>query len=117
MDANAASLAAQLGADDALELVGGEPRLPLVVARVRDSEPFTGTDLVGELEKRGWMVPAYELPPDNADQQVIRMLVTINQTRELADALAGDIRDAIDKLRRRAAGDSVGRTAARGHGY
>ena len=33
------------------------------------------------------MVPAYSLPPDNEDQQIIRILVKINQTRELVDAL------------------------------
>ena len=63
MDANAAALATRLGAEDALELIEGSPRLPLVIARVHDHEPFTGSDLVGELAKRrGWMVPAYQLP-------------------------------------------------------
>ena len=73
MDANAAALATRLGAEDALELIEGSPRLPLVIARVRDHEPFTGSDLVGELAKRrGWMVPAYHLPPANDDQQILR---------------------------------------------
>src|SRR5205823_810992 len=66
MDANAAALAQHLGEMDALELIEGSPRLPLVIARVRPDEPYTGSDLVGELAKRrGWMVPAYKLPPDN----------------------------------------------------
>jgi hypothetical protein len=30
------------------------------------------------------MVPAYRLPPANEDQQILRMLVKINQSRELA---------------------------------
>ena len=42
------------------------------------------------------MVPAYKLPPDNEDQQILRMLVKINQTRELVDALADDYRASID---------------------
>jgi glutamate decarboxylase len=118
MDANAASLAERMGAEDALELLGGEPRLPLVIARVREDEPFTGTDLVGELaQRRGWMVPAYQLPPDNADQQIMRVLVKVNQTRELADALADDIHDSIADLRKRAAGHHVKRPVHRGHGY
>ena len=105
MDANAAALATRLGAEDALELIEGSPRLPLVIARVRDHEPFTGSDLVGELAKRrGWMVPAYHLPPANDDQQILRMLVKINQSRELADALADDFRVDPD-LRKRAAGE------------
>ncbi|HWV85776.1 MAG TPA: glutamate decarboxylase [Capillimicrobium sp.] len=118
MEANADHLAGQLGAHEALEIVGGEPRLPLVIARVRDGEPFTATQLVGELAKRrGWMVPAYQLPPANDDQQIMRVLVKINQSRELADALAADVRASIHDLRERAAGRAVREPVHRGHGY
>jgi glutamate decarboxylase len=118
MDRNSAALAERLGAEDALELVGGEPRLPLVIARVRPDESFTGTDLVAELaQRRGWMVPAYQLPPDNDDQQIIRILVKVNQTRELADALADDVTASIADLRRRAAGHPVHKKVHRGHAY
>jgi glutamate decarboxylase len=118
MDANADSLSAQFAREDALELLGSGPKLPLVVARVRDEEPFTATDLVGELaRRRGWMVPAYHLPPDNEEQEVIRVLVKINQTRELADALADDVHDSIACLRDRAAGHAVATPVHTGHAY
>ena len=118
MDANAAALATRLGAEDALELIEGSPRLPLVIARVHDDEPFTGSDLVGELAKRrGWMVPAYQLPPANDDQHVLRMLVKINQSRELADALADDFHASITDLRSRSAGRTVRQPTHSGHGY
>ncbi len=118
MDANASALAERLGAEDALELLGGEPKLPLVITRVREGEEFSGAALVAELaQRRGWMVPAYQLPPDNEDQQIIRMLVKINQTRELADALADDVRDSIVDLRKRAQGERPKLPVHRGHGY
>jgi glutamate decarboxylase len=118
MDTNASALTTRLGAEDALELIEGSPRLPLVIARVRDGEPFTGSDLVGELAKRrGWLVPAYKLPPDNEDQQILRMLVKMNQTRELVDALADDFHASIVDLRKRAAGHDVRQPVHSGHGY
>jgi glutamate decarboxylase len=118
MDANAAALAARLGGEEAVELIEGSPRLPLVIARVRDGEPFTGSDLVGELAKRrGWMVPAYHLPPVNDDQQILRMLVKINQSRELADALADDFHAAIEDLRKRSTGRTIRQPVHSGHGY
>jgi glutamate decarboxylase len=118
MDANASALAARLEAEDALELIDGSPRLPLVIASVRDGEPFTGSELVGELAKRrGWMVPAYRLPPANDDQQILRMLVKINQSRELADALADDFHGSIAALRARGAGQRVRQPVHSGHGY
>jgi glutamate decarboxylase len=118
MDANAKTLAGYLGEMDALELIEGAPRLPLVIAKVRPDEPYTGSDLVGELAKRrGWMVPAYQLPPDNAQQQILRMLVKVNQTRELVDALADDFRESIEFLRKRSAGHDVKQPVHSGHGY
>jgi glutamate decarboxylase len=118
MDTNAAFLAERLGEEDALELLGGQPRLPLVISRVREGEPFTGTDLVGELAKRrGWLVPAYQLPPANEDQQIMRILVRIEQSHEVADALATDVHDSIAALRKRAAGEHVREPVHSGHGY
>jgi glutamate decarboxylase len=118
MQANADVLAEHIGGMDPLELLGGEPQLPLVVARVREGEPFTATDLVGELAKRtGWLVPVYYLPPANEDVQIIRALVKINQSRELVDALAADMREAIGALRKRAQGERVAEPVHRGHGY
>jgi glutamate decarboxylase len=118
MDTNASALADHLRGMDALELIDGAPRLPLVIAKVRPDEPYTGRDLVGELAKRrGWMVPAYQLPPDNDEQQILRMLVKINQTRELVDALADDFRASIDDLRKRSAGHDVPQPVHSGHGY
>jgi glutamate decarboxylase len=118
MDVNAAALATRLGDEDALELIEGSPRLPLVIARVRDDEAFTGPDLVGELAKRrGWLVPAYQLPPANDDQHVLRMLVKINQSRELVDALADDFHASISDLRERSAGHPARQPIHSGHGY
>jgi len=118
MDANARSLSSQLAGHDALELLEGSPRLPLVVARVRAEESFTGTDLVASLaQRRGWMVPAYHLPPANDEQEIMRMLVKVNQTRELVDALVSDFGDSIAHLRERAAGRPSEPPVQSGHGY
>ncbi|MEA2347998.1 MAG: glutamate decarboxylase [Thermoleophilaceae bacterium] len=118
MNKNAATLAAGLAEQDALEVLGSQPSLPLVITRVREDEPFTGTDLVGELSRRrGWMVPAYHLPPANEGQQIMRMLVKMSQTRELADALLEDVCGAIADLRKRGDGPKIPHKPHTGHGY
>jgi len=118
MEANAAALADALIRNEELELVGGQPQLPLVISRVREGVPFTGTDLVGELaRRRGWMVPAYQLPPANEDQQIMRMLVKVTQMREMVDALVEDVVGAIADLNKRAAGHPVTERVHSGHGY
>jgi glutamate decarboxylase len=118
MQSNADHLAKRSQETDALEIVGGQPSLPLIIARVREGEPFTADEPVGELaRRRGWLIPAYKMPPANEDQRIIRVLVKMNQTRELADALADDMRDSIRDLRKSAAGEAVKRPVHTGHGY
>ncbi len=116
--ANCESLTKRLEAFDALDVQREELKLPLVIAKVRPDEPFDGTELVGELSKRrGWMVPAYQMPPDNQDTQIMRMLVKLNQTRELSDALADDFEASIAYLRERKSGGKPKEPVKRGHGY
>ena len=45
------------------------------------------------------------------------MLVKINQSRELADALADDVHESIHELRKGAAGKPTRKRVHRGHAY
>ncbi|MFM8889554.1 MAG: glutamate decarboxylase, partial [Solirubrobacterales bacterium] len=115
---NATALAKGLDAIDGVENVELKgPTLPLVITRVSEGEPFSEDDLVGELaRRRGWLVPAYDLPPDSDDIRIMRMLVKIDQTRELVDALVADFGASIEFLRKRGTGE--GKTPAHtGVGY
>ncbi len=122
MTANRDALSDRLSKIDALTILTSErPILPLMICKVNDDEGFTGTDLVGELARRnGWLVPAYKMPPKNDQQQILRMLIKVNQTRELSDALADDFEDSVKFLREKAsAGDLSGPKPAphTGHAY
>jgi glutamate decarboxylase len=122
MTANAEALGNRLRAIDALTVLDSDrPTLPLVIGKVNEGEGFTGSDLVGELTRRnGWLVPAYQMPPANDDQQIIRMLVKVNQTRELVEALGDDFDASVAYLREKAAaGGLQGPKPAvhTGHGY
>ena len=48
--------------------------------------------------ERGWMVPAYTLPPDAQDVTIMRALVKETLSREHVDTLARDIEDACTTL-------------------
>ena len=116
---NRETLAQKLRELDAITVFDDErPTLPLLIARTKDKEPFDSNDLVGDLAKRrGWMIPAYQLPANNENDRIMRMLVKLNQTRELVDALAEDFSASIDYLRSRAAGNNPTPPVHTGHGY
>jgi glutamate decarboxylase len=122
MTINRDALVARLREIDALTILTTDrPTLPLLIAKVNDDEGFTGTDLVGDLTRRnGWLIPAYKMPPNNDHQQIIRMLVKINQTRELVEALGDDFVAAVAFLREKAAAGGLQGPAPAvhsGHGY
>lgn len=59
---------------------------------------WTLFDLQDKLMQRGWMVPAYTMPKDIEDMTVMRIVVRQGMSRDMADMLIGDIRDAVAEL-------------------
>ncbi|MGV1008313.1 MAG: glutamate decarboxylase [Dermatophilaceae bacterium] len=100
MQQNAAALAERLQAMGRFELIGlAEERLPLVAFRLAGEEAFDEFDIAWQLSaERGWMVPAYTLPPDAHDVTIMRALCKETLSREHVDTLAGDIEQACATL-------------------
>lgn len=122
MNMNRDALGDRLRKIDALTVLDSErPMLPLLIAKVNEEEDFTGAELVGDLSRRnGWLVPAYHMPPKNENQQILRMLIKLNQTRELGEALADDFEASVSFLREKAAAGATGGPEPfvhTGHGY
>lgn len=59
---------------------------------------WTLYDLQDKLRQSGWMVPAYTLPEKLEDYIVMRVVVRQGFSRDMADMLLGDIKDAIADL-------------------
>lgn len=56
---------------------------------------FTLFDLADRLRTRGWLVPAYTLPPKREDLAIQRILVKHGFSRDLASLLLDDYRNAV----------------------
>jgi glutamate decarboxylase len=93
MQQNARALAEQLGATGDFELIGeDDEQLPLVAFKLAEPRGYDEFDIAWQLSaERGWMVPAYTLPPDAQHVKVLRALVKETMTREMVDALSGDV--------------------------
>ncbi len=94
---NARRLAAALGDHQQLQVINDASRFPIVVVRARD-QGVDLTQLSHLLRQRGWIVPAYTLPPDAEHIQVLRMVVKENLSRDLVDLLAQDVGTALKAL-------------------
>ena len=63
---------------------------------------WTLFDLQARLQQSGWMVPAYTMPANIEQTIVMRIVVRQGMSRDMADMLLGDIRNAVaefEKLR------------------
>jgi glutamate decarboxylase len=100
---NARYLTGQLTATRKFEAIGvGEPQLPLVAFQLAGDPGFDEFDISGQLAaERGWMVPAYTLPPNAEDVTVLRALVKENVSHAAAGTLIDDIIRACDTLEKK----------------
>ncbi len=100
MQENARALAEKLRQLGIFELIGdGEEQLPLVAFRLAEPQEYDEFDIAWQLSaERGWMVPAYTLPPDAQGVTIMRALVKQTMSREHVDTLARDIAEACETL-------------------
>ncbi len=98
--ANSQALAAKLGAIEGLELLTDGSALPIVALRATDPAAVDLVVLSHLLRERGWIVPAYTLPPNAEHITVLRMVVKENFSRDMVDMLAHDLVEAMHALER-----------------
>src|SRR5690349_21270401 len=102
MQLNASSLAERIVATGYFELVGdgGAEQLPLVAFKLTgEDRGFDEFDVASQLAaERGWMVPAYTLPPNAEHMTIMRVLVKETFSESLASAFVGDLVQACTTL-------------------
>ena len=101
MQANARGLADAIVATGKFSLVGDHDaeQLPLVAFQLAGEQPYDEFDVASQLAaERGWMVPAYTLPPNAEHVTIMRALVKQTLAHAMAGTLAADIVEACATL-------------------
>jgi glutamate decarboxylase len=104
MQANAAALAEQIVGTGSFELIGdaGAEQLPLVAFKLIEERDYDEFDIASQLAaERGWMVPAYTLPPNAEHITIMRALVKQTLGHALVSTLANDISEACATLEKK----------------
>ena len=104
MQQNARALAKQIADIGAFRLVGDkdEEQLPLVAFQLQGEHPYDEFDVASQLAaERGWMVPAYTLPPNADHIKIMRALVKLTLSHAVANTLAADISEACETLEKK----------------
>ncbi|MBM3665889.1 MAG: glutamate decarboxylase [Actinobacteria bacterium] len=99
MQTNRDALAERVMAIGEFEELGSGEQLPLVAWRLKGDHPYDEFDLASQLAAvRGWMVPAYHLPPNAQDVKLMRALVKLTLPYALAEKLGDDLAEACEVL-------------------
>jgi len=101
MQQNARGLAKQIAELGPFRLIGEEDdeQLPLVAFQLAEDRGYDEFDVASQLAaERGWMVPAYTLPPNADHVTIMRALVKLTLSKSLATTLAEDIALACETL-------------------
>ena len=103
MEQNAKALAAKLEENGNFELIGADKeQLPLVAFKLREGKNYDEFDVSWQLSaERGWMLPAYTMPPEAEDVKIMRALVKETLSRAQVDRLANDIAEACETLEKK----------------
>ena len=94
---NARFLASRLDDTGKFEILDVEMMFPLVTAKLKNCN-FSVFHLSDKLRQKGWIVPAYTLPPNADDIAVIRLVVKESFSKDMADILVDDVLESIDEL-------------------
>jgi glutamate decarboxylase len=104
MQANTRLLAQRLTDIGMFRLIGdeNEEQLPLVAFQLAEEQNFDEFDIASQLAaERGWMVPAYTLPPNAEHVKIMRALVKLTLGHSLVMTLADDIAEACETLKKK----------------
>jgi glutamate decarboxylase len=101
MQSNARALAEKVIEGPDFELVGdpAAEQLPLVAFKLAEERNFDEFDVASQLAaERGWMVPAYTLPPNAQHVTIMRALVKQTLGHARVSSLANDVAQAVETL-------------------
>jgi glutamate decarboxylase len=92
-------LAEAIGSLDAFTLLSHGDDLPVFAFRIADGvEGLSVYDVSEAVRARGWIVPAYAMPPAIEDVHVLRVCVRNGFSRDLAGYLAHDLEAAAKRM-------------------
>jgi glutamate decarboxylase len=101
MKYNARTLAKEIEAIGQFELIGtdDEEQLPLVAFKLTGDHDYDEFDVAAQLAaERGWLIPAYTLPPNAEHVKIMRILVKQTLSHALTTCLGEDIAQACSTL-------------------
>ncbi len=90
--ANASALGLKLANSGKFDIINNGQMLPIVTAKLKDEiKGYSVYDLSSKLRERGWIVPAYTMPPNAESMTILRFVIRENISLDMVEILFQDI--------------------------
>ena len=80
------------------DLLDVNPLFPVVTLHLKDSSKYNVYQISSLLKNKGWLVPAYRLPPNASDMEVLRIVVKKNFDKSMINRFLEDLIDILEYL-------------------
>lgn len=90
------NLAEELDGLEWFEMLNKGERLPVIAFRQKEETGFSLQQFSHKLRERGWIVPAYCLPANAEDIEIMRIVIRENFTSDMASILINDIKEVLE---------------------
>jgi glutamate decarboxylase len=92
------NLAEKLNMLGRFEMLNRGERLPIIAFRQKKETEYSLLQLSHKLREKGWIVPAYHLPKNAENVEIMRVVIRENFTQDMASILVDDIEKACQFL-------------------
>jgi glutamate decarboxylase len=82
--------------------------IPAFAFRLKEGLRYSVYDVSEAVRSRGWLIPAYRMPPNLEETAVLRIVVRDDMSRDLARSLVEDLRRIIERLEQQTHGGDEG---------
>ena len=88
--------------------------LPVLTFSLVEEKSFSVFDLSDKMREKGWIIPAYTLPPNAENIEVMRIVIKENQSRDMVDMILKDLNESFVELRKTSPAETKSRTKNQG---
>jgi glutamate decarboxylase len=81
------------------QIMNQAQRIPVVALTLDESvKRYNEFDISNKVREKGWILPAYSMPPDAQEIDSLRIVVRPHMNRDVSQILANDIEEACEYL-------------------
>jgi len=81
---------------NAFNILSKKDALPVVCVALKGKHNFTVSNIPEKMRERGWIIPAYTMPPNAEEIEVLRIVIREGFNRDMADILIQDFKNTLN---------------------